>query len=37
MSERPWLERYDEGVPKTIDYPEIPLVTANNISDYIDE
>jgi long-chain acyl-CoA synthetase len=25
MSERPWLERYDEGVPKTIDYPEVPL------------
>ncbi|MBC8503490.1 MAG: long-chain fatty acid--CoA ligase [Anaerolineales bacterium] len=25
MSDRPWLERYDEGVPQTIDYPEVPL------------
>ncbi len=25
MNDRPWLERYDEGVPKTIDYPEVPL------------
>jgi long-chain acyl-CoA synthetase len=25
MSDRPWLEHYDEGVPQTIDYPEIPL------------
>jgi long-chain acyl-CoA synthetase len=25
MNARPWLERYDEGVPKTIDYPEVPL------------
>ncbi len=25
MSERPWLNNYDEGVPKSIDYPEIPL------------
>ena len=25
MSDRPWLERYDEGVPQTIEYPEIPL------------
>ena len=25
MSDRPWLERYDEGVPKTIDYPKVPL------------
>ncbi len=22
---RPWLERYDQGVPKTIDYPDVPL------------
>ncbi len=25
MSERPWLNNYDEGVPLHIDYPEIPL------------
>jgi long-chain acyl-CoA synthetase len=25
MSERPWLNSYDEGVPKHIDYPEIPV------------
>ncbi|MEA3349381.1 MAG: long-chain fatty acid--CoA ligase [Chloroflexota bacterium] len=25
MNDRPWLERYDEGVPQTIDYPEVPL------------
>ena len=25
MSDRPWLERYDEGVPQTIDYPQVPL------------
>ena len=25
MSNRPWLERYDEGVPQNIDYPEVPL------------
>lgn len=25
MSDRPWLERYDEGVPQTIDYPKVPL------------
>jgi len=25
MSDRPWLERYDEGVPQKIDYPEVPL------------
>jgi len=25
MSEKPWLNRYDEGVPHHIDYPEIPL------------
>ena len=25
MSDRPWLEIYDEGVPKSIDYPEVPL------------
>ena len=24
MNVRPWLEHYDEGVPKTIDYPEVP-------------
>ena len=23
--EKPWLKHYDEGVPATIDYPEIPL------------
>jgi long-chain acyl-CoA synthetase len=25
MSDRPWLDRYDEGVPRSIDYPEVPL------------
>ncbi len=25
MSDRPWLENYDEGVPQTIDYPETPI------------
>jgi long-chain acyl-CoA synthetase len=25
MIDRPWLERYDEGVPQHIDYPEVPL------------
>lgn len=25
MSERPWLNNYDAGVPKSIDYPAIPL------------
>jgi long-chain acyl-CoA synthetase len=38
MNDRPWLNRYDEGVPKTIDYPEIPLFkllenTAKNYPD----
>ncbi len=25
MSDRPWLERYDSGVPHSIDYPKVPL------------
>ena len=25
MENRPWLERYDEGVPTSIDYPKVPL------------
>ncbi len=25
MSDRPWLEHYDDGVPEKIDYPEVPL------------
>jgi long-chain acyl-CoA synthetase len=25
MSERPWLQHYDAGVPETIEYPAIPL------------
>lgn len=25
MDEKPWLKRYDEGVPQHIDYPEVPL------------
>ena len=25
MEERPWLRRYDPGVPQTIDYPAVPL------------
>lgn len=24
-TDRPWLKNYDEGVPKTIDYPAVPL------------
>ena len=25
MNDRPWLEHYDEGVPHTIEYPQVPL------------
>ena len=25
MEDRPWLKRYDEGVPHQIEYPEVPL------------
>jgi long-chain acyl-CoA synthetase len=25
MDERPWLKQYDDGVPTTIDYPEVPI------------
>jgi len=25
MADRPWLKQYDEGVPHTIEYPEVPL------------
>ena len=25
MEDRPWLKRYDEGVPLQIEYPEVPL------------
>jgi long-chain acyl-CoA synthetase len=25
MEDRPWLKHYDEGVPSTIDYPDVPL------------
>ena len=25
MNDRPWLSRYDEGVPQTIDYPDEPF------------
>ncbi len=25
MDERPWLKSYDQGVPHTIDYPQVPL------------
>jgi long-chain acyl-CoA synthetase len=25
MHDRPWLEHYDDGVPFTLDYPEVPL------------
>ena len=25
MNDRPWLENYDDGVPKSLDYPEVPL------------
>ncbi|MBS1250606.1 MAG: Long-chain-fatty-acid--CoA ligase [Chloroflexi bacterium] len=25
MKNKPWLDRYDEGVPQSIDYPEVPL------------
>ena len=23
--EKPWLKHYDKGIPKTIEYPDIPL------------
>ena len=26
MNEKPWFKQYDEGVPQTIDYPEITLI-----------
>jgi len=26
MNEKPWFKHYDEGVPQTIDYPEITLI-----------
>lgn len=25
MEDRPWFSQYDEGVPKTVDYPQVPL------------
>ncbi len=25
MEDRPWLKQYDQGVPQTLDYPEVPL------------
>ncbi|PIZ26234.1 MAG: long-chain fatty acid--CoA ligase, partial [Chloroflexi bacterium CG_4_10_14_0_8_um_filter_57_5] len=25
MKEHPWFKRYDKGVPRTIDYPAVPL------------
>ena len=25
MNDRPWLQHYDEGVPQTLEYPDIPL------------
>ena len=25
MDQKPWLQNYDDGVPQTLDYPEIPL------------
>jgi long-chain acyl-CoA synthetase len=25
MNERPWLDRYDEGVPAQLEYPDVPL------------
>jgi long-chain acyl-CoA synthetase len=25
MTDKPWLEHYDEGVPRSIDYPAVPL------------
>jgi long-chain acyl-CoA synthetase len=25
MTQKPWLQRYDEGVPQTIEYPAVPL------------
>ncbi len=25
MEDRPWLKRYDDGVPTSIDYPQVPL------------
>ncbi len=36
MEERPWLRRYDPGVPQTIDYPAVPLfqLLADSASKY---
>ena len=25
MSDHPWLESYDDAVPKSLNYPEVPL------------
>ncbi len=25
MEDRPWFQHYDEGVPRTIDYPQVPI------------
>jgi len=32
MSDRPWTKQYDDGVPKTIDYPDITLIDLLNES-----
>jgi len=36
MDAKPWLAHYDEGVPPTIDYRQVPLpeILAANIRDY---
>jgi long-chain acyl-CoA synthetase len=38
MEDRPWLEHYDQGVPKHIDYPEVPLFyfLEDNVQKYPD-
>lgn len=38
MEDRPWLEHYDQGVPKQIDYPEVPLFyfLEDNVQKYPD-
>jgi len=25
MDDRPWIKKYDQGVPTHIDYPEVPV------------
>jgi hypothetical protein len=34
MEERPWLKHYDDGVPKTIEYPKITLFDLPKIPEF---